>query len=272
MPEPELIAIGLILAVLGVGVTIWVFWPAFKGPEAARRALGTHRLAIGSIIAVLVLSTAMTLPLAPLVKDQGGLTASTFTLAAITTEVPMLIVVFGRLILPGAISWRELGFRQVGLGTLLSRGLGGGVVGLVIVALVGLLLEQFGLRSNQLEQFGFVLSEGLGSFVLLLVAAGIVAPVVEEIFFRGFLFGMYLRRQPRWLAYLAPGVLFTVLHLEPTRMDVSQMVALAVGILLLAWLLSWLYEQTESLFPSMLAHAVNNATGLLLFYFLPQFR
>jgi membrane protease YdiL (CAAX protease family) len=49
-------------------------------------------------------------------------------------------------------------------------------------------------------------------------------------------------------------------------MSVSQMAGLSVGIFLLALLLAWLYERTGSLYPGMLAHAVNNATGLILFY------
>jgi membrane protease YdiL (CAAX protease family) len=44
------------------------------------------------------------------------------------------------------------------------------------------------------------------------------------------------------------------------------MAGLSVGIFLLALLLAWLYQHTGSLFPGMLAHAVNNATGLILFY------
>jgi len=36
-----------------------------------------------------------------------------------------------------------------------------------------------------------------------------------------------------------------------------------------AWfslMLAWLYQHTGSLYPGMVAHAVNNATGLILFY------
>jgi uncharacterized protein len=100
----------------------------------------------------------------------------------------------------------------------------------------------------------------------LLVLAGIFAPCVEELFFRGFVFGLYRRRQPVWAAYLVSSVLFTLLHLEPTRMNVAQMAGLSAGILLLALMLTWLYQHTGSLYPGILAHAVNNATGLILFY------
>ena len=44
---PLIVAIA-VLVVLGLGITVWVFLPAFRGPEAARRDLGTHRLAIGA--------------------------------------------------------------------------------------------------------------------------------------------------------------------------------------------------------------------------------
>jgi membrane protease YdiL (CAAX protease family) len=102
--------------------------------------------------------------------------------------------------------------------------------------------------------------------VVLGLALVVLAPITEELFFRGFLFGLYRRRQPLWVAYVVSGLLFTVLHLEPTRMNVQQMAGLAVGIFLLSTILAWLYQHTGSLYPGMLAHAVNNATGLILFY------
>jgi len=68
------------------------------------------------------------------------------------------------------------------------------------------------------------------------------------------------------MAYVASSVLFTVLHLEPTRMNAAQMAGLSIGIFMLAILLDWVYQHTNSLYPGMVAHAVNNATGLILFY------
>ena len=140
-----------------------------------------------------------------------------------------------------------------------------------MIEIIGALLTQVGLRPNQLDQFKFILNEGPFAFALVLIAAAIVAPFVEEVFFRGFLFGLYRKRQPGWVAYTVPSMLFTLLHLMPSRMNVQQMVGLAVGIFLLAILLTWLYDHTGSLLPGMLAHAVNNATGLILFYTLRPF-
>jgi membrane protease YdiL (CAAX protease family) len=263
-------ALGLILiavlGVLGVALAAWVFWPAFRGPEAARHAVGTHGLAIGGLLSVIVLSLAVSAPMARVLRLEQGLTSLTFVIAALLTQIPMLLVVYLRLILPGAVTWAELGLRPVGWEVLLRMGLGGGVVGLVVIDIVGILLSQVGLQPNQLEQFAFVRSERLPEFTLLLISAGVLAPFVEELFFRGFLFGLYRRRQPMWVAYAIPSIVFTLLHNDPTHMTLPQMAGLSVGIFLLAIMLTWLYQRTGSLYPGMLAHAVNNATGLILLY------
>src|SRR5689334_8821632 len=113
MSQTELIAVAAVVGLLGLAVTAWVFWPAFQGAQAARRALGTHRLAIGAILSILVLNACITVPLAPVLHIERGLTTSTFLVAALSTEIPMLIFVYVRLIMPGALTWRELGFRPV---------------------------------------------------------------------------------------------------------------------------------------------------------------
>ena len=263
----ELIPAAVVAAVIGLAVAVWVFLPAFQGREAARRALGSHRLTFGAWLTVIVLNAILTIPLAfSGFRLEQGLTVGTFVIAALSTDIPMLLIVYVRLIMPGALTWRDLGLRPLPLDYVLRIGLGAGLAGLVVIDIVGSLLSQVGLRPNQLEQFDFVLREGPLAFAVLLVMAGLVAPFIEELFFRGFLFGVYRQRQPVWLAYLVSCTLFTVLHIEPQRMNLEQIAGLIVGIFLLAVLLTWLYDRTGSLYPGMVAHAVNNATGLILFY------
>jgi membrane protease YdiL (CAAX protease family) len=178
----------------------------------------------------------------------------------------MLLVIYVRLVAPGALTWRELGLRPLALDRIVRLGLTGGMVGIVLSAIATSLLSQIGLRPNQLDQFQFMRAESPVIFGLILVTAAISAPFAEEVFFRGFLFGLYRRTQPLWVAYLVPALIFAVLHLEPGRMNVTQMAGLGIGIFLLGLLLTWLYHRTGSLYPGMLAHAVNNATGLIVFY------
>lgn len=271
MSQPVVVAILAGLTVIGLAIAAWVFIPAFQGPESARRDLGSHRLTIGAWLTVIVLNAAITLPIAPYLHIDQGLTTGTFMIAALASQIPMLVIIYARLIMPGAVTWRGLGLRPLPLDYVLRIGLGAGIAGLTVIEIIGALLTQVGLRPNQLDQFKFILNEGPFAFALVLIAAAIVAPFVEEVFFRGFLFGLYRKRQPGWVAYTVPSMLFTLLHLMPSRMNVQQMVGLAVGIFLLAILLTWLYDHTGSLLPGMLAHAVNNATGLILFYTLRPF-
>ena len=266
MSQPVIVALAAVVSIIGLAIAVWVFIPAFQGADAAPRDLGSHRLAFGAWLTGIVLNALITLPLAPFLRIDQGLTTGTFVIAALSTDIPMLIIVYVRLIMPRALTWRDLGLRPLPLDYVIRMGLATGLAGLVVTDIVGTLLSQVGLRPNQLEQFEFVLSEGPLSFALLLVAAAVIAPFVEELFFRGFLFGVYRQKQPLWLAYLVSSLLFTILHLEPNRMNVPQMAGLSIGILMLALILAWVYEHTGSLFPGMLAHAANNATGLILFY------
>ena len=70
--------------------------------------------------------------------DQG-LTAGTFVIAALSTDIPMLLIVYVRVILPGALTWRDLGLRSLPLGYVLRTGLAAGLIGLVVITLLGVL-------------------------------------------------------------------------------------------------------------------------------------
>jgi membrane protease YdiL (CAAX protease family) len=266
LTSPIALAVFAVLGVLGLAVTAWVFWPAFHGREAARVAIGSHAFVAGTVVCLLFMYVLVAVALQPLLSLDKLQTMAGFAAAFAVTDIPLLAFVYLRLVLPGAATWGELGLRPLPVGYVLRMGLGGGLVGLIANFTVVGLLSQFGLQPNQIEQFAFVLTEGPGAFLVLLLMAGVVAPVVEELFFRGFLFGLYRRRQPLWVAYLVSTVLFTVAHLQPDRMNLTQMAGLSIGIMLLAMLLAWLYQRTGSLYPGILAHALNNATGLVLFY------
>ena len=96
----------------------------------------------------------------------------------------------------------------------------------------------------------------------ILVVQGILvivfAPISEEIFFRGFLFGGLRSRLTFWPAALIPGLFFGSLHLLGGSWEVVPPLA-AFGVLL-----AWLYERTGSLGPPMLMHALQNAIAFAI--------
>lgn len=89
---------------------------------------------------------------------------------------------------------------------------------------------------------------------LAVLAVGL-APVCEEIAFRGYLQStLALRRGPR--AAIAGGALFfALLHLDPVRFP---------ALLVLGTLFGWLTWRAGSVWPAVAAHAANNGIAMLL--------
>jgi membrane protease YdiL (CAAX protease family) len=93
---------------------------------------------------------------------------------------------------------------------------------------------------------------GVGVFVT------VIAPIAEEFFFRGFIFGVlrsWLASRPwgPWAAAMITGVLFGVAHAG------SAAAKYLVPLAYLGFLLCILRWKTGSLYPGMALHSVNNA-------------
>jgi CAAX protease family protein len=94
---------------------------------------------------------------------------------------------------------------------------------------------------------------GANESTLLAVFTGIfvilIAPFAEEFFFRGFLFQALRRSWGTWGGALGSALIFSAFHLEP-----SKFVQLAI----LGMALALLFDKTDSLWPCILLHALNN--------------
>jgi membrane protease YdiL (CAAX protease family) len=93
--------------------------------------------------------------------------------------------------------------------------------------------------------------------IALAAVAALLAPVCEELTFRGYLQStLALRRSPA-VAIAAGAFLFAALHLDPVRFP---------ALLVLGAVFGWLAWRAGSVWPAVAAHAANNglAAGLLL--------
>ena len=93
------------------------------------------------------------------------------------------------------------------------------------------------------------------AFSLLLIA--VLAPISEELFFRGMLFGGLRARMPALAAALVSGIVFGALHATTGITTVPPLVIFGVALALL-------YEKTGSLWPPIMLHFVNNSLALAL--------
>lgn len=96
---------------------------------------------------------------------------------------------------------------------------------------------------------------------LLALGGVVVAPLAEELFFRGFVFAG-LRERYGWVkAALISAAAFSLLHLQPVQ---------ALPIFLLGFIFALLYEKSRSLWPAIAMHATVNAIGLAAAYFVSR--
>ena len=91
------------------------------------------------------------------------------------------------------------------------------------------------------------------NLVLVTVLITVVAPVGEEIFFRGYFFGA-LRNWRGWLpAAIITGLVFGAIHIG------SSPIGFTVPLAFFGFLLCVLYQRTGSLYPCIALHALNNS-------------
>jgi membrane protease YdiL (CAAX protease family) len=150
-------------------------------------------------------------------------------------------------------SWSALGLRPPGL-KWLWPGLATAVAGQIIVATYAGLVQLLGLHAllpgtNVPEK----LFEVRPVLPLVGVATVLVAPLAEETFFRGFLFGG-LRRYGFFWAALASGLLFSAAHLS-----LGGLIPLA----LVGMLFAWAYSRTGSLWTNVYAHLIFNLVSFI---------
>jgi membrane protease YdiL (CAAX protease family) len=96
----------------------------------------------------------------------------------------------------------------------------------------------------------------LGNVLAVVVLITVVAPLGEELFFRGFFFGALRNWRGPWLAAVLTGLVFGGIHVGSS--PVGYLVPLAIfgtGLCLL-------YEWTGSLYPAIALHALNNSIAL----------
>jgi membrane protease YdiL (CAAX protease family) len=99
---------------------------------------------------------------------------------------------------------------------------------------------------------------GADESTLLAIVTGVfvigVAPLVEETFFRGFLFQALRSSWGVWIAVPASAVIFSAIHLEPDKF---------VQLAILGMALAFVFHKTRSLWPCIILHALNNTLAFI---------
>jgi membrane protease YdiL (CAAX protease family) len=90
--------------------------------------------------------------------------------------------------------------------------------------------------------------------IATLLVAVLVAPICEEIFFRGFVFPGLARGMPLWGAIVASAVLFGVAHADLGSLVVLYIIGVVLAVV------RW---RTHSLWPGVVVHTLNNTIAFV---------
>ena len=114
-------------------------------------------------------------------------------------------------------------------------------------------VSQIGIEPQGMKQVIDVVREP-HELILSLLLLSVLAPVVEELVFRGLLYGWIAGRWGGTPALIVSSLAFAAAHWEPAHI---------ILVLPLGFLFGWLRRRTDSLLPSLFSHIVNNGFALL---------
>ncbi|HDP69328.1 MAG TPA: CPBP family intramembrane metalloprotease [Actinobacteria bacterium] len=157
-------------------------------------------------------------------------------------------------------SFKDLGFKSFNL----FFALGKGVLWLILIKILTVLYSVF---TSEVLNFKpppelvtgvpDIFGRGSIGFLMAIFATVIVAPLVEEIFFRGFIYTALRDKIGVVWAALISSFIFAVFHGNLWSI---------VPIMLLGLILVYLYERGNSIGPPVIFHALNNLVSVLLIY------
>jgi membrane protease YdiL (CAAX protease family) len=247
--------------IFAVGVVAYVV----RGSVSSTRAKQGYA-SIGTILAcfavAVLVANLLTVPygIFALLQHPGQpiqITPGVLVYSIIALDGSLLGVVYFRIVRPGVLTWEQMGLTTASLGDRARLGIVAGVVVIALSAAIEQALDTIGIHQTQTDLFAGVKTASLGQFVGVLLAVAVIAPICEEIFFRGYVFTAMSTTRGLPLAFVSSSVLFAGSHLNAQALLPILAIGLGFG---------YLFSHTRSLVPSVVAHIVNNAVALTAFY------
>lgn len=163
-------------------------------------------------------------------------------------------------------SFRLIGFkkprwRDLGLGLLMAPLYYGLFV--AAVSIVGRIFHSFDI--NQTQNIGFSGAHNAAQLLVTFISLVILAPLVEEIMVRGFLYSSFRKAMPKIAAMLVTSLIFAAAHL-PEGGAAGPLYIAALDTFILGLVLVYLREKTGSLWASITLHAVKNGVAFLALF------
>lgn len=128
----------------------------------------------------------------------------------------------------------------------------------VLIVLVGSFIPGFDV--SQTQDIGFSNLSGQASYLLAFLTLVVVAPLVEELLFRGYLYGKLRARSSVVTATILTSLTFALIHWQPN---------ISVDVFGLSIVLCILREATGSIWAGVLLHTTKNSLAFYLLFISP---
>lgn len=198
----------------------------------------------------------------------AGLDPTDPTLLAVTTVVGGVITIAGALLwlwLQGKLDRRVGGPQVPDLGHV-AWGIGAGVGGLVIVYgyQIGMQALLGPVEPPSQSVLELITSAGPLAAGLSIAAAVLLAPVVEELVFRGVLFQALRSWLGVWPGIVVSAALFALAHVELYVLTGDPSIVALGALTMLAGWFAWVFHRLGTLTVPMIAHAVFNGAVIVV--------
>ena len=161
------------------------------------------------------------------------------------------------------ISWKQLGIKPVvwKMEYILLAGVLA-VAMMPIRSAIGLLVQMVieGGMDSLIQRENLFSAGGLtwGGFLVMFIGVGILAPISEELYFRGLLHNWFRERWGMWASIIASSIFFGLAHFDSVGVLVSSFI---MGIVM-----AYVYEKTKTLWITIAIHIITNSIAVFLLY------
>lgn len=177
------------------------------------------------------------------------------TLIGCTMAIVILLCIYVIALYPKQLSWKELGltkFDKKDWKVIIVYS----ILFMIGATIIAVLTSFIGNSWENSKTEALQKSIGFLPFLIAFVSAAMISPLYEEIFYRGFIYRWLRTRICAKGAILISSAIFSIVHI-PTY-NVMPVTFFGGIILALA------YEKTNSIWPSIMIHAITNGIMVLL--------
>ena len=226
--------------------------PRFEAPRAQRFPTWGDMLAVVGIYLLATVASSIVMAIIAAVSGGAGSLAermSSGPMSALSYALSMTLTIVGVLI------YRKLRRGKGKMFRLSMRGFNPMLIlwGFVLVLITGIVIEP--VLNLFPESFLDLLNQmgANGGWSVLMLA--VLAPVMEEVLFRGILLDAVREKYSSGRAIVVSALMFGVIHIIPQQVVNAFVIGLILG---------FIYVRTDSLWPVIIIHALNNAMAYVI--------